>query len=712
MFETRYVITLDRLERYCPGWFAERIDTIVKEQRAEWKDLGLGDYTKVADCIHKTEGDLATAATERYLPLPIDTRNFDAAFKWSMLEAVTAVVGLDEALDGTAFHSDNWQALNTLQEKWRDSVKCIYIDPPYNTNSSGIPYKNGYRHASFAALMHNRIDQLHRLLPADGAIFVSIDKTERTTLEHMLNAVFGADNRVEELIWAMNTNNSQAPNYSTNHEYVQVYARHRPTVEQDRAMFREPKPGFEEVMALVAELHPNYPRIADIEAAIRALYEQHKLDYRSNIEAQGLDLEEEKDNDPWRGLYNYSRAEYRDADGKLVAETEAKEKSANIWVWREDNIAMPATKQATSTSDPTHRNWRFYNPPHPVTGQPCPHPKSGWKYAYDDDEDSPDKRSFTALARDHRIAFGEDEKKIPQIKRMLHEVETNVGKSVFRDYSDGEKQTSAMFGKSGVFLAPKHSDFVSRFILQGSKPDSMVLDCFGGSGSTAHAVINVNRLERSKRKFVTVEVNRYFETIIIPRLKKAFAATAWSAGKAKAMDGPGGFMRVQHLEQYEDALENLDIEVLAGDTGELLFHDPAFAMRYRLDATTRSLYCGVERFSSPFGYQLKRSTGGGAAQPCEVDLLESIPYLLGLEVIRLYRDDQGAVLLGRNRRKQSVAVFFRNCAAPDSAEWVQAKLAKHPADHIYTNDSASLCFEGCDQFEAIETIFAQQFGRL
>ena len=711
VFETRYVITLDRLERYAPAWLAQNIEAIIKKQRAEWKDLGLGDYTKAADCIRKTEGDLATPSSERYLPLPIDTRNFDTAFRWAILEAVTAVVALDDALDGTAFHSDNWQALNTIQEKWRDSVKCIYIDPPYNTNSSGIPYKNGYRHASFAALMHNRIDQLHRLLPADGAIFVSIDKTARTTLEHALDAVFGIDNRVEELIWAMNTNNSQAPNYSTNHEYVQVYARHRPTVEQDRAMFREPKPGFEEVMALVAELNPNYPSVADIEATIRALYEQHKLDYRTDVEAQGLDLEEEKDNDPWRGLYNYSHAEYRDAEGRWVPESEAKAKSASIWIWQEDNTSMPATKQAESTRDPNHPNWRFYKPPHPVTGRPCPHPKSGWKFAYDDDEDSPDKRSFRALERDHRIAFGEDEKKVPRIKRMLHEVETNVGKSVFRDYSDGEKQTSAMFGKSGVFLAPKHSDFVSRFILQGSKADSIVLDCFGGSGSTAHAVINVNRLERSKRKFVTVEVNRYFETIIIPRLKKAFAATAWSSGKAKAIDGSGGFMRVQHLEQYDDSLENLDSEVLPGDTGDLLFQDSAFAMRYRLDASARSLYCGVDRFSTPFGYQLKRSAGGGDAQPCEVDLVESIPYLLGMDVARLYREPQGVVMLGRNRRGQSVAVFFRDCTADDSAQWVAGKLAQHPADRVYTNDPAGLSFEGCDSLEAIETVFAAQFGR-
>ncbi|MDP2833286.1 MAG: DNA methyltransferase [Pseudomonadota bacterium] len=351
VLETIYVITLDRLARHAPEWLAQNIDRIVEKQRQEWQELGLGEYHSRADCVRKTAGDMATPATEHYLPLPVDTKHFDAAFKWSMLEAVTAETSLDEALDGVAIHSENWQALNLLQNKYSEKVKCSYIDPPYNTNASGIPYKNGYRHASFAALMHNRIDQLHRLLAIDGAIFVSIDKTERTVLEHTLDSVFGEDNRVEELIWAMNTNNSQAPNYSTNHEYVHVYARHRPTVEQDKSMFREPKPGFEDVMSLVANLNPSYPRIVEIEAAIRALYEQHKLDYRCDVEAQGLDLEEEKNNDPWRGLFNYDRAEYRDAEGRLVPEKQAESKQAKIWVWREDNTAMPATKQAESTRD-------------------------------------------------------------------------------------------------------------------------------------------------------------------------------------------------------------------------------------------------------------------------------------------------------------------------------------------------------------------------
>ena len=117
VLETRYVITLDRLERYAPAWLAQNIERIVDKQRQEWKELGLGDYADAATCTRRTEGDLATPAAEQYLPLPVDTGNFAAAFKWSMLEAVTAATPLDDALDGVAVYSDNWQALNTLREK-------------------------------------------------------------------------------------------------------------------------------------------------------------------------------------------------------------------------------------------------------------------------------------------------------------------------------------------------------------------------------------------------------------------------------------------------------------------------------------------------------------------------------------------------------------------------------------------------------------------
>ena len=572
--------------------------------------------------------------------LPLDTRVFNAAFTARVIDALD---DLDARADGVLVHGDNFQALRLIEKRYSDSVKCVYIDPPYNTSSSAIPYKNDYKHSSFASMMYDRLGQLWRTLTKDAAIFVSIDKTERTVVQHVLDEIFGTENRVEELIWSMNTNNSQIPNYSTNHEYVLVYAKHRLTAEQDQSMFREPKPGFEEVMELVARLNPEFPSIASIEAELRKIYEQHRIDLQEQLEGQGFEWKDKKGNDPWKGIYSYSHAEYRGPDAKIVPDTEARSSQATIWIWQEGDASMPATKQATSTRDADHRNFRFYRPLHPVTGQACPHPKSGWKFAYNDDKDSPNKRSFVSLVRDGRIAWGPDQTKVPRLKRMLHEVETNVGKSVFSDYSDGEKQTSAMFGRSGVFLAPKHADFVSRFILHAAKEDSTILDCFGGSGSTAHAVIKLNRSDRGRRKYILVETAEYFDTVLKPRILKAIYTPDWRAGKPISRHGISHCMKVVRLESYEDALNNL--ETRRTDKQQLLLDDPKaqgtgglkeqYILRYMLDVETRGSQSllNVQAFTDPTAYKLKvKRPGSDESREVNVDLLETFNWLIGLTV--------------------------------------------------------------------------------
>lgn len=591
---------------------------------------------KNTDGLLNFSGDatLETLFTE-HSPLIIDTVLYSTDFKNELLRAID---GIDEQCNGLLVHSDNFQALNLLQERYHEQVKCIYIDPPYNTESSAILYKNDYKHSSFATMIFDRLSLLYQLIPSNGAIFVSIDKTERTTLEHTMDEIFGVDNRIEELIWAMNTNNSQAPNYSTNHEYVLVYAKNKTVAEQDKNMFREPKPGFEEVMALVAQLNPSYPAVAKIEDELRKLYERHKIAYREELEEQGLDPEDEMKNDPWKGLYNYNNAEYRDAIGELVPENKAKKSNAKIWIWRESDASMPATKQAASTRDPKHENWRFYQPGHPVTGKPCPHPKSGWKFAYADENSSSDKRTFVSLDMEHRIVWGKDETKIPQLKRMLHEVETNVGKSVFSDYSDGEKQTSAMFGRSGIFLAPKHADFVSRFILHSAKSDSTILDCFGGSGSTAHAVIKLNREDRGKRHYITVEVSDYFDHITKPRILKAAYASEWRSGKPSSNDGLTQIVKYIRLESYEDSLNNLEF---AG--GDAFAANPElhtdYLLHYMLDVETQgsASLLNIKSFANPFDYKLKvKKPGSEESELRTVDLLETFNYLIGLRVKQIF----------------------------------------------------------------------------
>jgi len=327
------------------------------------------------------------------------------------------------------------------------------------------------------------------------------------------------------------------------------------------------------------------------------------------------------------------------------------------------------------------------------------------------------------MKADQRVYFGDglpvkyDKKtkkpiyKVPRAKKFLHEVDTQVAQSVVLDYTDGEKELTDLFKKTRSFPNPKPTTMISRFVSQASGNGDWVMDFFPGSGTTWQAVANANRDERVTRKTLLIEAGGHFDNILLNRVKKVAFSTQWKSGAPKDHKGPGVLMRVQQLEQYDDTLENLDTGINQGDSGELAFDDLAFALRYRLNKTSRALYCGVEHFSSPFGYQLKRTVGSGEAQSCEVDLVESLVYLLGMDVSRMYREPLGVVVLGNNRRGQSVVVFFRECAVTDSELWVKAKLALHPADRVYTNNPAGLSFEGGDRLEAIEAVFASQFGR-
>jgi adenine-specific DNA-methyltransferase len=366
-------------------------------------------------------------------------------------------------------------------------------------------------------------------------------------------------------------------------------------------------------------------------------------------------------------------------------------------------MSSSASKQASSTHDPNHPNFRFYQPIHPITGKTCPYPKRGWNVIQKPDPESPDRNSFESIVADHRVAWGSDEKKVPRIKRMLHEVETNVSKSVFRDFTDGETQLSQMFGKSGLFLAPKHTRFVERFILQATDDNDWVVDCFGGSGSTAHAVMETNLQGTGRRRFLTVETNAYFETLIIPRLKKASAALVWKAGKAQAINGPGLFMRVQRLEQYDETLENLGL--MEGETPNLFTHEQALA--YQLDTKARQVFLNQAKFTAPFGYTLKRIEGPDAVDR-EADLVESLVYLLGLHVERMYRDGDSVVITGiTNLRREKVAVLWRD-TTQHGQEWLQTKMTEHQADCYFSNDLATISFNGAEKFRSIEQLFCER----
>ena len=657
---THYCITLDHIpEKLYPSIAAN------EKQREQWvRHLAIdeikGDLVAPAYSVPLTLDFLK--ANNR---LPVDTSLFDAAFGDAVL---SSIADLDATCSGLLVNSDNFQALQLISSRYRDSVRCVYIDPPYNTDVSAIPYKNNYRHSSWATLMRDRVELLRELLEDYGVLFVSIDKTERQILEAILDWSFGLDNGIEELIWVQNTNDGRSPTYSTNHEYVEVYAKKRAMVEADVRIFREPKPGFAEVSAMVRELNPNYPPVSEIEEALVKLFRTHRKEYRQTVESKRMNWETEKRNDPWKGIYQYKFAEYRDASGKFVPEAQARSSNAAIWVYRESDWTIMASesKQSQTTRDPENPNYRFYSPVHPRTGKPCTMPSRGWKGTQFIDPKHPDRNSFESLLQDHRIAFGDDEKKVPQQKRMLNEVSTNVAKSVIVDYADGEKQTAALFGRTGLFLAPKHTTFVKRFIRQVTDKTGIVLDCFGGSGSTAHAVIEANREDGGERKFVLVEVNQYFDTLIKPRVLKAGYDNKWRKGRPISRDSISQCVKIIRLESYEDTLSNLRLKQNESQQTLLESSQPLredYTLRYMLDVETKGSpsLLDVDAFVEPFSYKLNVSTGtAGETKPTTVDLVETFNWLLGLRVKTIDTIKGTRVVTGTSPHGEKVLVLWRN----------------------------------------------------
>ena len=636
--ETNFCITLDRV----PEEFYSEI-AANESQREEWVQLFGIDSIEHDLARPGYAVPLSTEFLQHYQYLVLDTVHFDRPFQQRLLSRLGNIAA---SVPSLALHCDNFHGLRLIKERFQGRVKTIYLDPPYNTNVSAIPYKNNYKHSSWATMMRDRLDLMHGMLRSDSVCYVSIDKNERSSLEAALDDVFSKDNRIEELIWVQNTNDGRAPTFSTNHEYVLVYAKDRSTVETQFTMFRESKPGLERVMSLVNEIEHRYPDIATIEARLAELYLKMSHSYKEEIEAQGLKWEEEKRNDPCKGLYAYRHAEYRDTESKWVDLSNAKKLKAHIWVYSESDwtIMESDRKQSPTTRDPNHPNYRYYVPNHPITGKPCAMPSRGWKGTQFTDPEYPDRNTWESMIADHGIAFGLNEAKVPRQKRFLLEVETNVAKSVVVDYSDGERETAALFGRTGVFLAPKHTSFVSRFLRQSTNSESVVVDVFGGSGSTASAVLSLNREDDGNRAFVVMEANTYFDELILPRIKKSMFARSWAKGRpVDTSTGLSHAFKYIRLESYEDALNNLDTR-RSQSQASLLDSPEAggseglkeeYLLRYMLDVETRGSQSllNVAAFSDPTAYRLKvKVPGSDESRQVNVDLLETFNYLIGLTV--------------------------------------------------------------------------------
>jgi adenine-specific DNA-methyltransferase len=197
--ETNYCITLDRIN---PDLFPEIASN--DAQFAEWVKLGFIEEDEIEEIRGLLTADLRFESEEEFKLeaepnnqqskiknlkfLVLDTAFFSSDFKAKL---IASIEDFDEQCDGLLIHSENFQALNLLQERYREQVKCVYIDPPYNTGDDGFVYKDAYQHSSWSTLMHDRLSKAKNHIQENGWLFISIDEREHHRLLCIVEEVFG-----------------------------------------------------------------------------------------------------------------------------------------------------------------------------------------------------------------------------------------------------------------------------------------------------------------------------------------------------------------------------------------------------------------------------------------------------------------------------------------------------------------------------------------
>ncbi|GAA7894262.1 site-specific DNA-methyltransferase [Helicobacter pylori] len=178
------------------------------KQVKEWQDLNL----KTTDNLLENEF------------LPLDTLYFK-----DLEEEIKNLFSEDE-INGTLIKSENYQALNSLKNRYKERIDCIYIDPPYNTQNNEFIYADNFKRSSWLSMMENRLELAHKLLNDKGVMFVSIDDNEQAYLKTLMDEVFngggGGDNFVANLIWRKKYGGGKGSRFFVDlHEYILVYAK-------------------------------------------------------------------------------------------------------------------------------------------------------------------------------------------------------------------------------------------------------------------------------------------------------------------------------------------------------------------------------------------------------------------------------------------------------------------------------------------------------
>jgi DNA modification methylase len=410
---------------------------------------------------------------------------------------------------------DNLLALKALLPYYSGQVKCVYIDPPYNTGvdernedgkRSGWIYNDNVnsleikewlnrvvgaesedlsRHDKWLCMMYPRLSLLRQFLREDGVLFVSIDEVEYSNLRQILDEIFGISNRVGTIVWHNATDNNPT-NISMEHEYILCYARNKT---QLAPVWKSQNLAVKEKLLEISESYiKKYPDGENRQEAYTKWFKENKA-----------------------FLWPFDRYKYIDAGGIYTG--------------------------SQSVHNPGKEGYRF-NIIHPVTKKPCAQPMMGYRFPQETAE---------RLIKENRVLFGEDETKIIELKVYVRDYRAKLESLFELDGRVGTNELKAFFpNDKRPFDFPKPTALVEELIGFTTSGDDLILDSFAGSGTTGNAVIKLNHSDNQRRRFIMIEMKQSIaREITSERLKKV--STGYKTAKGEKVGGMGSGFRFTTL---------------------------------------------------------------------------------------------------------------------------------------------------------------------
>ena len=425
--------------------------------------------------------------------------------------------------DNMIIRGDNLEALKALLPRYEGKVKCIYIDPPYNTGNEGWVYNDNVndpkikkwlgevvgkegedlsRHDKWLCMMYPRLKLLQKLLADDGAIFISIDDNELYNLKSVCDEIFGASCFVSTVSWQRT--------YSTRNDSKGIVS------EVEHILVYSKNPGW----------NPN------------------KLPRTDSMNAKYKNPDNDKA--PWRasdafapGAATHQGMVYaiqHPFNGKLLYPY-----NGSCWRYQQDEMLRIMSEWA---------NYELRDlDDAAIRAQVCGIPENEVRQNVKaiilaDSLEIASAQAQAVLKRGQwpRFYFTQNGKGGIARKTYLDNVDGPPPTNLWQ-YSDvghtdeAAKTLKAIFEGKATFDTPKPSRLIERILQIAGDKDTLILDSFAGSGTTAHAVLNMNKADGGHRKFILIEMMDYADSITAERIKRVI--DGYGEGKS-TVEGTGG----------------------------------------------------------------------------------------------------------------------------------------------------------------------------